>query len=281
MPAVEVGGNEISYRDVGAGPVLFFVHGVFVNGHIWDEVVEELQTRFRCITPDLPLGGHASPVRPHTDLSPMATAALIPAFLEALRLDDVTVVANDTGSGLTLVALDCEEPGLRRIGRLVLTNGDSYQHFPPGTMRGLVLFARYGSALAVRLLGRMTRRRRFRERFTEAVSHRTEVPPAINDAFDQLANIGVRRDAVRFLGGLHRSVTLDAAHAIDEFEKPVLLAWGRADRNFPVAHARRLAEAFPRAVLIEVPGSKGFVMLDAPARLAQLITEFVNPRTAG
>lgn len=37
-----VGGGVIRYRDVGAGPVLFFVHGILVNGALWRNVVARL-----------------------------------------------------------------------------------------------------------------------------------------------------------------------------------------------------------------------------------------------
>jgi pimeloyl-ACP methyl ester carboxylesterase len=275
MPVVQVSGNEITYGDVGTGPTLVFVHGIFMNGGVWDDVVAQLQDRFRCLTPVLPLGGHTSPVRPGTDLGAMSVAATIPAFLDALDLHDVTLVANDTGGGLVLVALGSEEPGLRRIGRLVLTNSDSYENFPPKALRGMAAFAKHAQALAVVLLGRTARKNKTRLRYVGSVTHRTEIPPTVAAAFDRLGNIGVRRDAVRFIGGLHRSVTLDAAEAIENFRRPVLLAWGRDDDILPVAHARRLAQAFPCAVVIEIPGSKTYVMIDAPERLAQLITEFV------
>ncbi len=32
------GGGVIRYRDVGTGPVLFFVHGILVNGTLWRDV---------------------------------------------------------------------------------------------------------------------------------------------------------------------------------------------------------------------------------------------------
>lgn len=264
----------MGYGDVGDGPPVVFVHGLFMNGAVWGDVVARLQDRFRCITPDLPLGGHSSPVRPGTDLSPPAVAASVIKFLDALDLHDVTLVGNDTGGALILIALNSEEPGLRRIGRLVLTNCDSYENFPPRAMRGMVAVSRRFPPLATSLLVRTTRTKRARARYLRAATHQTEIPPVIDAAFDRLGNIGVRRDAVRFIAGLHRSVALAAADAISTFPRPVLLAWGKDDEVFPLADARRLANAFPKAVLIEVPRSKTYVMIDAPDRLAQLISEF-------
>jgi pimeloyl-ACP methyl ester carboxylesterase len=80
-----------------------------------------------------------------------------------------------------------------------------------------------------------------------------------------------RRDAVRVTASLNPALTVRAAPAIEAFDKPVILVWGIEDQLFPLDHARRLQEAFPRAELIEIPDSSTFVMLDAPARLAAAI----------
>ncbi|WP_439956430.1 alpha/beta fold hydrolase [Nocardia nova] len=70
---------------------------------------------------------------------------------------------------------------------------------------------------------------------------------------------------------LDPALTLAAASAIEAFDKPVTLVWGTGDELFPLAHGRRLRDAFPRATLMEVPDSSTFVMLDAPHRLAEAI----------
>jgi pimeloyl-ACP methyl ester carboxylesterase len=64
---------------------------------------------------------------------------------------------------------------------------------------------------------------------------------------------------------------LRAAPAIESFAKPVTLAWGTDDTLFPLAHAHRLRDAFPRVTLIEIPHSSTFVMLDAPQQVAAAI----------
>jgi pimeloyl-ACP methyl ester carboxylesterase len=94
-----------------------------------DDVVEH-PDGMRCIVPTWPLGAHANPA-PAADLSARARARRIPELLETLDLRDVTLVGNDTGGGLCLAALGTQHPGLQRTRRLVLTNCDSYEHFPP------------------------------------------------------------------------------------------------------------------------------------------------------
>jgi len=50
-----VDGAIIDYTDSGSGPVVVFVHGVYVTGAIWDRVIAELGDRVRSIAPTWPL----------------------------------------------------------------------------------------------------------------------------------------------------------------------------------------------------------------------------------
>ena len=53
--------GEISYLDIGAGPVALFVHGIATNAYLWRHVMDALSGQRRCIAVDLPLHGQ-SPV---------------------------------------------------------------------------------------------------------------------------------------------------------------------------------------------------------------------------
>ena len=117
MREVRLGGGVIRYRDVGTGPVLFFVHGILVNGTLWRHVVANLAGRFRCIVPDLPLGGHSIPMEPGADMSPPGVARMVADLMRELDLRDVTLVGNDTGGAICQLVIS-NHP--ERIGRLVL-----------------------------------------------------------------------------------------------------------------------------------------------------------------
>ena len=90
--SVRLGQGEIRYQEAGEGVV--FVHGILANGVLWRDVVLRLSGRFRCVVPELPLGGHAVPLRPEADLGPKGVARIVADFLEALDLRDVTLVGN-------------------------------------------------------------------------------------------------------------------------------------------------------------------------------------------
>ena len=146
-----IDGATIEYDDTGAGPVVVFVHGVYVTGAIWHRVAAAIGDRARCIIPTWPLGAH-EPAKENVDLGAEAAARRIVHFLEELDLHDVTLVANDTGGGLVLAALGDSSLDTSRIGRLVFTNCDSYEHFPPGQFRVLVKVCQISPRLGAAVL---------------------------------------------------------------------------------------------------------------------------------
>ena len=265
-----VDGLDIEYTDTGTGPTVLFVHGVCVTGAVWNDVVAELGDGFRCVVPTWPLGAHSTPTD-GADLGAEAASRRIVHFMEALDLTDVTVVANDTGGGLVLASLG--DPGLdtSRIARLVLTNCDSYEHFPPGSFAQIVKLCRLSSAVGGGIL-RLLATGPGQSFFLKAVSKHPPTPERQREIFGAFATSGAaRRDAVTVTASLDPALTLRAAPAIEAFDRPVILPWGTDDKIFPLDHARRLRDAFPHATLIEIPDSSAFVMLDAPGVLAEAI----------
>lgn len=275
---VRLDGAVVRFRDVGTGPCVVFVHGVWVGGSVWDEVVARLGG-YRCVVATWPLGAHRDPA-PHADLSARATAVRIPALLEALDLHDVTLVGNDTGGGLCLAALGTGHPGWARVGRLVLTDCDSYEHFPPKGFDRVVNLAQRSPRLGATLL-RFFASRGGRRLFLRSVCTNPPTGARARSIFEAFAtDAAARRDALRVTRSLEPSVTLDAVDALKAFPRPVLLAWGDQDRLFPIAHARRLLADFPDAALEIIKDSSTFVMVDRPDELAATITRFVT-RTKG
>ena len=256
----------------GEGPPIVFVHGALVNANLWRKVVPRLDG-FTRVALDLPLGSHLEPV-PEADLTPPALADLIADAIEALELDDVTLVGSDTGGGLSQI-LVTRRP--ERIGRLVLTSCDAFDNFPPRLFRIVLAPARVPGLVPLVMAPLRVRSLR---RLPIAYGWLTQ-EPIDSDADDSyvlpiLGDRGIRRDLRRLLNGLDPRYTLDAAAGLTRFDRPALIAWSAEDRFFPPAHGQRLARILPDARLESIPGARTFSAEDRPERLAELIGSFVR-----
>jgi pimeloyl-ACP methyl ester carboxylesterase len=278
MPEIQLSQGPVHYRDEGSGPVVVLIHGVLVNGTVWDRTVSELSERARCIVPDLPLGSHRIAMGEGADLTPLGLAQLISDLIERLELDHVTLVGNDTGGALCqLVCAHHPE----RISRLVLTNCDAFENFPPRAFRLVIrALARVpGAVAALDLLGRL----RVMRRATMAIAPLTvePVPDSLLKGWTSpLHDRHVRRDLVRALQGISPEHTLDAAERLRTFDRPALIAWGMRDRFFPFSDAERLAAVLPNSRLERIDNARTFVQLDAPERLADLVAKFASATPA-
>jgi pimeloyl-ACP methyl ester carboxylesterase len=270
---IDLPAGRIRYRVAGEGSPVVFVHGYLVDGRLWDGVVDRLSASHRCFAPDWPTGAQQIPMRPDADLTPYGFADLISSFLEALELNDVTIVGNDSGGALSQV-LVTRRP--ERIGRLVLTNCDTYENFPPGIFKALPKVAALpGGMTMVSAPFRIAplARAAFRP-FT-----REPLPADLIESWMRpgLDNPGVRDDVRKFTIGMDKRYTLEAAEKLREVDLPILLAWSPDDWLFPIKGAKRLAGDARDAKIVEIPGAKTFVPVDEPQKVADEIAAFAAP----
>ena len=270
--------GSVRYREAGSGEPVLFVHGVLVNGALWREVVGRLSGRFRCVVPDLPLGGHPVPLRPEADLSPKGVAKIVADLMEALDLRDVTLVGNDTGGAICQIVIS-DHPG--RIGRLVLTNCDAYEAFFPLVLRPVQVGARVFGTRFVDFLAWTLKPRPIRRLMLRTGARRRVDDEVVDTYFAPLLrDPAVRRDLARFLAQVSNRYTLEAARSFPGFRRPVLIVWGEDDLFFLKRYARRLERDFPDATLEFLQNSRALVPEDRPERLAELIETFVRTRSA-
>jgi pimeloyl-ACP methyl ester carboxylesterase len=274
MPELTLQQGTIRYRDEGTGPTLFFVHGALVDGRLWEPVVDRLRDRFRCVVPDLPLGSHELPLKAHADLSPHGLAALIAQIIEALDLSDVTLIGNDTGGALCQLLVVAEP---ERIGRLVLTDCDAFEDFPPKAFKALVAAAKVPGALRA-LLEPMRSKRARRLPLAYGWLTKRPVPDDVMDGWTlrALQDPGIMADLRKALAGLNPDVLLDNSPKLTSFDKPVLLVWSREDKFFKIENAHRLAAVFPNARVEELTDAYAFVSWDQPDRVAELVGAFAD-----
>jgi pimeloyl-ACP methyl ester carboxylesterase len=271
--SVELPQGTIRYRDVGAGQVMVFVGGYFVDGRLWRDVVPRLAPDFRCVVPDLPFGAHATPMNPDADLSAGGLAEIVAAFMAALELEDVTLVGNDSGGAVSQVVV-ARHP--ERISRLVLMACDAFDDFPPAMFKPLKALIRV-PGMAWQLAQSM--RSKAIRHSPLAFGFAWKRPDAeLTAAWAQplLHDRALRRDLKKITLGLDRRYTREAAARHGDFDRPVLIAWAPEDKFFGMELGEGLAKAYPNARFETVEDSYAFIPLDQPERIASLIAEFAR-----
>ena len=278
MPTIDLPHGPLQYRVAGpedaSAPPVVFVHGFLVDHTLWSATADALAAAgVRSYAPDWPLGSHPIALDAEADQSPRGVARRVIAFLEAMDLANVTLVGNDTGGAICQFVLDTDAS---RIGRLVLTNCDAFDNFPPAPLN--TMFKAFRSATAIR--GLMAPMRSTAVRHSpagfgmlaadlDADQTRAWVEPCLSDG-------AVRENVARFARTVDPNDLLDVAARLGEFGGPVLLVWGTKDSFFKLDFARRLADVFADARLVEIEGGRTFVPLEHPQRLAEEIGAFVG-----
>jgi pimeloyl-ACP methyl ester carboxylesterase len=259
--------------EAGSGPPLVFVHGLLVNGNLWRKVVPRLDG-LRTVVLDLPLGSHTLPMPAEAELTAPAIADLIADAIEALELDEVTLVGNDTGGALCQMVVT-RRP--ERIGRLVLTPCDYRDNFPPK------LFAYFKPAAAIpggipMLLApmRLGPPRRLPIAFGFLTKRRIDRQAEDSYVYPALSDGAVRADLRKVIKGIDKKDSNEAADRLHEFDMPALIAWAREDRLFSTRDANSLAADLPDSRLEWIDDSFSFVSEDRPERLAKLVGDFAR-----
>lgn len=275
MPQVTLPDATIDYVELGPEdsphPAVVFIHGMIVDERLWSAVATALAERgYRCVLPRLPLGSHTTPVTHRSALTPQGVAGLIGEFLTALHLNDVTLVGNDTGGGLCQFLIDADPS---RIGRLVLTNCDAFDKFPPFPFNAV--FATLRGPASIKTLFTLMRAKPLRHSPLGygMLAHGADTELTASWLTPARTDARIAGDLAAMCRGTAATDLTEVAPRLHRFTKPVRLVWGTADRFFTPKLGRRLAALFPEGSLVDVPGARTFVPLDDPDSVVQAITE--------
>lgn len=273
MPDAKLSTGTIHYEKSGpaTGRPVVFVHGYMMSSSLWGPLTERLaESQFACYAPTWPLGAHTEPMRDSHKLTVESVAAMVAEFLEALELHDVILIGNDTGGAISQIVATTAPA---RLGALVLTSCDAFEHFPPeGSFKLLIAAAKSGPtfrAVITPLRTKIMRRRGFGPLAHTDIDDLVKewVEPAVTDS-------RIREDLRHFTASMRREPVEQAGERLPQFTKPALIAWSADDTFFHVEDARRLADALPNSRLEMIEGARTFSMIDQPDALADLIVDF-------
>lgn len=242
--SVSTPSGKISYAEAGSGPVALFVHGVLLNSFLWRNQLSGLSDIRRCIAPDLLAHGDTE-IAPGQDVSVTANAAMLLEFLDALHIDQVDLIGNDSGGGIAQIFAALNPS---RVRSLTLTNCDTHDNWPPEAFKPFLAMAAAGG-LREALSGILADKNIFRS--PEAMGPAFEHPENVSDdVIETYLRPFMRseqrlRDLERFLAAFDSKHTVDIESKLRTVNAPTLIVWGTDDVYFDVKWARWLADTIP------------------------------------
>jgi pimeloyl-ACP methyl ester carboxylesterase len=236
-----------------------FVHGLFMSGFMWHDVIDDVKGKRRCIAYNLPVHGGSS-VAPEQELTLAANARMLQAFCDELGLESFDLVANDTGGAIAQAFAVTNQARLRT---LTLTNCEARDWMPSHDEMGQLVdrLARQGE-LAPVLAGLYADLDSAR---AGQFSSTLEAPERLSD--DDLrgvfephhATLEGARQVERFAASLDAEELMAIEPQLRQLRVPTLAVWGTADQIFPLHLALWLRDTIPGLEeVVEIDGGKLF-----------------------
>src|SRR5215510_13379176 len=276
----DVKSGRIAFFEKGQGSVALFVHGVPLNGYHWRHVIDRVQHRRRCIAIDL-MGLGYTEIGPSQDVSFTAQAHMIAEVLNALNIQNVDLVGNDSGGAIAQI-FAAHHP--ERLRSLVLTNCDVHDGWPPPQVLPIMEHARKGTLAAIfePMLDRPDLARDRYVRGESAPLFRSYADPSvltdevIRLYLQPLLSSPQRIEAFqRYWLGFDNKHTVAIHSKLKALQVPTLIVWGLKDIFFDKKWAYWLKETIPGAKrVIEVEDGRLFFPEDRPDAFAPPLLKF-------
>lgn len=232
----------VSYVERGGGPVALFVHGVLLNGYLWRHQLEALGDVRRCIAVDLLAHGYTQAAEGQ-DVSVTANAHMLAQFLDALGIDRVDLVGNDSGGGICQIFAALYP---QRLRSLALTNCDAHDNWPPEAFAPFVSMVAAGG-LEQTLNAMWADHDVYRQALAPAYERPAEVDDETIATYLRafIESPQRLRELERFVNAFDCRHTLAVEDGLRRLPVPTLVAWGTDDIYFPLEWSRWLQQTIP------------------------------------
>jgi pimeloyl-ACP methyl ester carboxylesterase len=265
---------RVAYLERGSGPVALMLHAFPLCSFQWRDVIEDLAPVRRCLAPDM-MGLGYSEVVPGSDVSFTAQAATIARFLDALGIDQVDLVGNDTGGGISQV-FAARYPN--RLRTLTLTNCEVNDLWPTPMIEPLfaALSAGIGGEMMQAMASDVTIARAQLAQVYENLDWMT--PEIAQTYFGPLAATSERAELIKGFGAAlkNRDQMVALAPQLRASKIPAQVIWGEADTAFDTPASLKWLRENLGGVrrIVNVPRGKLFFPEEHPRVLSTMLREF-------
>jgi len=197
------------------------------------------------------------------DVSVTANAHMLAQFLDAMEIDQVDLVGNDSGGGICQIFAALYP---KRLRSLALTNCDAHDNWPPDAFKPFVAMVAAGG-LAGTLSSMLADKSVYRSALAPAYERPEDVA---DDTIETYLRPLVRseqhtRNMERFVNAFDCRHTVQIEEQLKRVQAPTLIAWGTDDIYFDLKWSRWLADAIPGTrKRVEFPSARIFFPEERP-----------------
>jgi non-heme chloroperoxidase len=256
-------GPRLHYAERGdpTGEAIVMLHGYSDSWFSFSRVLPLLSPEYHAFA--LTQRGHGDSDKPECCYTPEDFAADVDAFMDAVGIDEATVVGASTG------ALFAQRVALsypHRVSRLVLVGAQT----PANEANEAVM----GLQEEVRALEDPVP-----PEFARAFQESTTYQPVPQEFLDRVVSDSLKLPARvwrDYLEGAVLSIDHDYVLALRKIDVPTLILWGEQDPLFPREEQERLAAAIPGATLKVYPETGHAVHWDRPEWVVRDLEAFMK-----
>lgn len=265
MPSIDLGSHELWYEDVGQGPAVLLVHGLFFDHRMWETQVEALQGSYRCISVDVRCHGRSGCPEAGWDL--WDAAEDITGLLDHLELEQVHWVGLSMGGMIGLrFALEHQD----RLASLALLDTSAEPEAREKMHKAMAGLAKIGGRPLIRLMMPYAAGQMFSKRFKDS--------PDADPWLDQVKELEPHRLHAGAMAVFDRGSLVDR---LAEIRVPTLVLVGDRDQATPPSKAETIEKGIPDARRALVPAAGHMSPVERPEYVNRLLSGFLDQVSGG
>ncbi|NGN96363.1 alpha/beta fold hydrolase [Grimontia sp. S25] len=267
MNSIQINGKNMSYLDVGEGPVVLFGHSYLWDSEMWRPQIDALSQNYRCIVPDLWAHGQ-SDAAPESTTSLIHYADDILALMDKLDIEQFAIVGLSVG-GMWGAELALKAPA--RVSALVLM--DTFIGYEPEVAKAKY----FGMFDTIEQMGVIP------PPMIDAITPlffandaETANPKLVADFREKLANL--KDEEARNVVRVGRMV-FDRRDTFDDIEKltlPTLIMVGAEDKPRPPLESMLMHDAIDGSEYTVIPKAGHISNLEQDVFVTEALRKFLS-----
>lgn len=268
---VSVGDVDFWVTELGSGEPVLFLHGLPTTSFLWRNIQRLMAAEYRTFAVDL-VGMGKTKASAQQSLRLQDQAALVAQLLDALGLEQATIVAHDVG-GAVAQYLVAAHPN--RVRALVLLNTVAFARYWPVRLVKLMRIPLLGNSML--LLPKIVLRMLIKSRMRKGLFFRDRLRPAVFAEYvgRPLTDDGPR-ELLRLARGFDPIGLEKVIRSTHDSNVPRLILWGENDPYQPIKEGQELFDLVTAAKFVRLSKAGHFVPEDQPERVAEEILRYLR-----